>query len=78
MKLGVGRIIAFLGALIGFGRGREARGIKRPVFEVADWLQRKRKRGHKTTARCRLNRTARRRVKREMEKRSRRVNWGLL
>jgi len=34
-------------------------------------------RRHKTMACCHRNATARRRVKREMEKRSRHINWGL-
>jgi hypothetical protein len=78
MTLGIGRIIAFLGGLLGFGRRSGARARNRPIYEVADGLQHKRRHGHKTTARCRLNRIARRRVKREMEKRSRRINWGLI
>ena len=68
-----GRLLAPFLSL--FGLGHRSRAVV-PAYEPAPWLKAKRRRSHSTSACCHRNTTARRRVKREMEKRSRRINWG--
>ena len=59
-----GRLLAPFLSLFRFAHRPHA-GVS--AYEPAPWTHAKRRRSHSTTARCRANRTARHRVKREME-----------
>jgi len=75
----LGRLAAWVSSLIALFRGRGAASVGLPIFAAPAFSPLPaRGRRHGTRGQARVNRIARWRVKREMEKRSRRINWGLL
>jgi len=75
----LGRFAAWISTVIGWVRGKHVASAGLPSF-VAPGFSALPARGHRhgTRGQATANRIARWRVKREMEKRSRRINWGLL